>query len=175
MHIDGPRRSYPYVIVNFIVAGPLLDLFLFSATSTTSVSERKHLSIFLHEESLLLNYFFSRQNMILFYGLIIQLRPVDEREDFAMEMETIANSSLPSTKIISSEILNSRPLSNVAYSRTFWRILNGLSKSVKVVIFCAKINILLPFGPLSIILHFLTKNHVSQNSDIVCICHFRLF
>ncbi|XP_074591431.1 vacuolar cation/proton exchanger 3-like [Curcuma longa] len=87
------------------------------------------------------------------------MRSVDEGENFAMEVETVANSSLPSTKIIASEILHSRPLSNVAYSRTFWRILNGLSRSIKVVIFCAKINILLPFGPLSIILHFLTKNH----------------
>ncbi|KAG6497104.1 hypothetical protein ZIOFF_044992 [Zingiber officinale] len=89
----------------------------------------------------------------------IKMRPVDEREGFAMEVETIVNSSLPSTKIIASEILHSRPLSNVAYLRTFWRILIGLSKSIKVVIFSAKINILLPFGPLSIILHFLTKNH----------------
>ncbi|XP_042408040.1 vacuolar cation/proton exchanger 3-like isoform X1 [Zingiber officinale] len=87
------------------------------------------------------------------------MRPVDEREGFAMEVETIVNSSLPSTKIIASEILHSRPRPNVAYLRTFWRILIGLSKSIKVVIFSAKINILLPFGPLSIILHFLTKNH----------------
>ncbi|XP_042462473.1 vacuolar cation/proton exchanger 3-like isoform X1 [Zingiber officinale] len=87
------------------------------------------------------------------------MRPADEREGFAMEMETIASPSSPSTKIVSSELLHSRSLSNVAYSRIPWGILKGFSKSIKVVIFSAKINILLPFGPLSIILHFLTKNH----------------
>lgn len=126
---------------------------------------------FLHEKSLLVNCI---PRNISEFDLIIQMRPVDEREDFALEVETIVSSSLPSTKIVSSESLHSSSLLNVAYSRILWEILKGLSKSIKVVVFSAKINILLPFGPLSIILHFLTKNHVSQSWNMVCTWHFCL-
>ncbi|KAJ8500815.1 hypothetical protein OPV22_011367 [Ensete ventricosum] len=87
------------------------------------------------------------------------MRPVDEKESFAMEVETIADSSVSSVKIYPSEMPHNGPLYSVAYSRILWRIIKRLSKSIKVVIFSTKINILLPFGPLSIVLHFLTENH----------------
>lgn len=87
------------------------------------------------------------------------MRPVDEKESFAMEVETIVDSSVSSVKRYPPEMPHNGPLSSVAYSWILWRILKRLSKSIKVVIFGTKINILLPFGPLSIVLHFLTQNH----------------
>ncbi|CAL9110976.1 unnamed protein product [Musa textilis] len=87
------------------------------------------------------------------------MRSVDEKESFAMEVETIVDSSVSSVKLYASEMPHNGPLSSVAYSWILWRILKRLSKSIKVVIFGTKINILLPFGPLSIVLHFLTENH----------------
>ncbi|WOL19810.1 hypothetical protein Cni_G28612 [Canna indica] len=88
------------------------------------------------------------------------MRPADEKDDFAIELDTIAASSLPSTKMCSFEIPHNRYFPSVSYSWIHWRILKGLLKSIRVVIFSAKINILLPFGPLSILLHFVTRNHV---------------
>ncbi|XP_019708874.1 vacuolar cation/proton exchanger 3 isoform X2 [Elaeis guineensis] len=82
-----------------------------------------------------------------------------EREDLEIEMETLVGSSQSARKTSPIEIPHNLALSNVSISWTLSRLLERLWKSVKVVIFTVKINLLLPFGPMSIILHYLTKNH----------------
>ncbi|KAJ4761326.1 vacuolar cation/proton exchanger [Rhynchospora pubera] len=53
------------------------------------------------------------------------------------------------------------PISTVALppASNFHRAFQKIAHSVKIVIFTAKINVLLPFGPASIILHYLTNHH----------------
>ena len=41
---------------------------------------------------------------------------------------------------------------------------NGFFRSVYIVLLKAKINLLLPFGPSAILLHYLTRKHVSSPS-----------
>lgn len=82
-----------------------------------------------------------------------------EREDLEIEMETLVSSSQSAIKTPPIEIRHNVSLSNVSISWTLSRLLERLWKSVKVVIFTVKINLLLPFGPMSVILHYLTKNH----------------
>jgi Ca2+:H+ antiporter len=62
---------------------------------------------------------------------------------------------------------NSIPVSTVAFvpGCKFRCAFEKIVESVKIVIFGAKINVLLPFGPASIILHYLTNHHVSV---IIC-------
>lgn len=84
-----------------------------------------------------------------------------KREDLEIEMDTLVSSSQSAKKTPTVEMPHNISLSNVAKSWTFSRILERLWKSIKVVIFTAKINMLLPFGPMSIMLHYLTKIHVS--------------
>jgi Ca2+:H+ antiporter len=48
--------------------------------------------------------------------------------------------------------------------RSKWRM---ALRSVRVVIFQAKINVLLPFGPLTITLHYLPGNHVRNAHTIL--------
>ncbi|KAG1358865.1 vacuolar cation/proton exchanger 3 [Cocos nucifera] len=82
-----------------------------------------------------------------------------EREDLEIEMESLVSSSQSAIKTPPIEIHHNVSLSNVSISWTLSRLLEQLWKSVKVVIFTVKINLLLPFGPTSVILHYLTKNH----------------
>ncbi|KAK0595221.1 hypothetical protein LWI29_004636 [Acer saccharum] len=51
------------------------------------------------------------------------------------------------------------PSADVAYSWIFKKILMGPLRSIYVVLLKAKINLLLPFGPLAIMLHYLTGKH----------------
>jgi Ca2+:H+ antiporter len=39
-------------------------------------------------------------------------------------------------------------------------------KSIRIVVFTSKLNLLMPFGPASIILHFTTRRHVSADHGI---------
>ncbi|KAH7655305.1 Calcium/proton exchanger protein [Dioscorea alata] len=86
--------------------------------------------------------------------------PEDEKsDDFEVEMATLVRSSPVLMKThnmgtchIGSFVDFSQPLS-------VSRVVQRVFKSISVVIFQAKINLLLPFGPLAIILHYLTKKH----------------
>ncbi|XP_039145057.1 vacuolar cation/proton exchanger 3-like isoform X2 [Dioscorea cayenensis subsp. rotundata] len=86
--------------------------------------------------------------------------PEDENsDDFEVEMATLVRSSPVLMKThnmgtchIGSFVDFSQPLS-------VSRVVQRVFKSISVVIFQAKINLLLPFGPLAIILHYLTKKH----------------
>ncbi|KAJ3676899.1 hypothetical protein LUZ60_002623 [Juncus effusus] len=71
-------------------------------------------------------------------------------EDVELEMEGIKQQTLDSQKI---PICNSGP--NCKFTSFFEKI----RQSVKIIIFSAPINVLLPFGPISIILHYLTNHH----------------
>ncbi|XP_039145056.1 vacuolar cation/proton exchanger 3-like isoform X1 [Dioscorea cayenensis subsp. rotundata] len=87
--------------------------------------------------------------------------PEDENsDDFEVEMATLVRSSPVLMKThnmgtchIGSFVDFSQPLS-------VSRVVQRVFKSISVVIFQAKINLLLPFGPLAIILHYLTKKHL---------------
>lgn len=50
--------------------------------------------------------------------------------------------------------------SNVAKSRTFSFMRISVLRSIYIVLIKAKINVLLPFGPLAILLHYITGKHV---------------
>lgn len=108
--------------------------------------------------------------------------PEDENsDDFEVEMATLVRSSPVLMKThnmgtchIGSFVDFSQPLS-------VSRVVQRVFKSISVVIFQAKINLLLPFGPLAIILHYLTKKHVSLNVVYllfgylfvdICMCSF---
>lgn len=83
-----------------------------------------------------------------------------EEEDPEIEMQALAN-SLPATrKPYISDILNIGTYSDFAESFSLKRILGRVLRSINIVIMSAKINLLLPFGPLSIVLHYLTEKHV---------------
>lgn len=64
---------------------------------------------------------------------------------------------------------DSIPVSTVALAPSckFQCAFGKIVQSVKIVIFSAKINVLLPFGPASIILHYLTNHHVSVMSVVL--------
>lgn len=49
----------------------------------------------------------------------------------------------------------------VAYSRIIRQLKSSPFRSVYAVLIAAKINVLLPFGPLAIVLHYATQKHVS--------------
>ena len=52
-------------------------------------------------------------------------------------------------------------------------------RSIRIVIFTSKLNLLMPFGPASIILHFTSRRHVSVSSHgkpiLLCFCPVRLW
>jgi len=83
-----------------------------------------------------------------------------EDEDPEIEMQTLAN-SLPATrKPYVSDFLHMGLYSEFAESFSLRRTLRRLWSSINIVIMSAKINLLLPFGPLCILLHYLTRKHV---------------
>ncbi|KAG8063125.1 hypothetical protein GUJ93_ZPchr0003g18305 [Zizania palustris] len=81
-----------------------------------------------------------------------------EKAELGLEGEA-AGSPLPATKMQPLDFEHIGPLATVVESlsgRSKWR--RALT-SVRVVIFKAKINVLLPFGPLAVMLHYLTGKH----------------
>lgn len=46
-------------------------------------------------------------------------------------------------------------------------MMNLVYKSIKTVVFSNKLNLLMPFGPLAILVHKMTGNHVSSRSSLV--------
>ena len=54
----------------------------------------------------------------------------------------------------------------VPYSRLIKKLQNSPLKSIYTVLIKAKINVLLPFGPLAIFLHYLSQKQVSNSLNI---------
>ncbi|XP_058079441.1 vacuolar cation/proton exchanger 2-like isoform X1 [Magnolia sinica] len=89
-------------------------------------------------------------------------RPVEEKRDLELEGESLISSSSPSSstvrKMRTYETSHGGSLGNVAHVWMPIRAINRLFMNVYIVLIKAKINVLLPFGPLAVLLHYLTKN-----------------
>lgn len=92
----------------------------------------------------------------------MQMGPVDEKIDLESD-EEIPFSSTPvigKVHTFDSESTHIYPRAAFSYSRILKQIRMGPVSSIYTVVFKAKINMLLPFGPLAILLHYLTGKHV---------------
>ncbi|KAJ6836416.1 vacuolar cation/proton exchanger 3-like isoform X2 [Iris pallida] len=88
------------------------------------------------------------------------MKPMGEDEEPEIEMAALANSLSTTRKTYSPHMLHHiGTLSDATQSFSLRTTLGRLLRSISIVIMSAKINVLLPFGPLSIILHYLTRKH----------------
>ncbi|KAJ4832690.1 hypothetical protein Tsubulata_039576 [Turnera subulata] len=82
-----------------------------------------------------------------------------EKVDLESDEEIPFSSSPNRRKVHPFETVNTRSHSDIAKSWIFNRMQMSPLRSIYIVLIKAKINILLPFGPLAILLHYLTGNH----------------
>lgn len=87
------------------------------------------------------------------------MKSMVDDEDPEIELQALANSLPPARKMSSSNILPMKTYSYFSESLSPKRTIGRLLRSINIVIMSAKINLLLPFGPLSILLHYLTNKH----------------
>lgn len=93
----------------------------------------------------------------------MQMGPIEQKIDLDSD-EEIPFSSTPVMRKVhafDSETTHAYPHADMANSRVFKQIRMGPLSSIHTVIFKSKINVLLPFGPLVILLHYVTEKHVS--------------
>lgn len=88
---------------------------------------------------------------------------IEEKVDLESDEETPLNSTQPTNKRQSfnfeaNHVISPSKVSSSSVLRKIQRI--SLLRSIYVVLFKAKINVLLPFGPIAIMLHYLSKKHV---------------
>lgn len=82
--------------------------------------------------------------------------------DEEVELATpTASSTVPPRKMQSLDFEHIGSLAAVAESLSPGSRWRRVLTSVHIVIFKAKINVLLPFGPLAVLMHYLTGKHVS--------------
>ena len=85
---------------------------------------------------------------------------IDEKVD--LESDEEISFSLPKPlKVHPLDFESSLGQREVAYSRILRKLKSSPFSSVYDVLIKAKINVLLPFGPLAIVLHYVTRKHVS--------------
>lgn len=82
----------------------------------------------------------------------------NEKTDLELPEDTIVGSPLATRKTHTFDHIGS--FATVA-QYTPGRTRNRILMSIYIVLIKAKINVLLPFGPLAIMLHYLTGKHVS--------------
>ncbi|KAK3219151.1 hypothetical protein Dsin_013121 [Dipteronia sinensis] len=87
--------------------------------------------------------------------------PIEEKIDLESDDDEIPFSSSPLSNKVHAFDFEPKmyPGADVAYSRIFKQIRMGPLRSIYIVLIKAKINLLLPFGPLAIMLHYLTGKH----------------
>eukprot|EP00268_Persea_americana_P046969 TRINITY_DN4859_c0_g1_i3.p1 TRINITY_DN4859_c0_g1~~TRINITY_DN4859_c0_g1_i3.p1 ORF type:complete len:437 (+),score=73.94 TRINITY_DN4859_c0_g1_i3:522-1832(+) len=88
---------------------------------------------------------------------VIEMEPLEDKSNLQSEAEILVNPSSP-VAIKMHPDSHFRPLINVPRVAFQW-IRNRLLKNIYVVLIKAKINVLLPFGPLAVVLHYVTGNH----------------
>ncbi|GAY49435.1 hypothetical protein CUMW_119070, partial [Citrus unshiu] len=91
----------------------------------------------------------------------MQMGPIEQKIDLDSD-EEIPFSSTPVMRKVhafDSETTHAYPHADMANSRVFKQIRMGPLSSIHTVIFKSKINVLLPFGPLVILLHYVTEKH----------------
>ena len=105
----------------------------------------------------------------------MQMGPVEEKIDLESDEEVPLSSSQATSKMHTfdfeaSHIGSRAKLSNSYFSK---KICLRPLRSIYIVLIKAKINILLPFGPLAIMLHYLTGKHVrSTDFSYYFLIHF---
>lgn len=94
----------------------------------------------------------------------LQMEPIDGKSDLEFGEDIPLNSSKPTRKAtLSLDFDTSSPLQREVPNSRFAKKLRCTPfKSIYYVIIQAKINVLLPFGPLAILLHYLTHKYVSK-------------
>lgn len=88
--------------------------------------------------------------------------PVEEKVELESD-EEIPFSSTPVERKVHAfgcEATQMYSRGHFAYSWTLKQMRMGPPSSVYIVILKSKINVLLPFGPIAILLHYLTRKHV---------------
>lgn len=90
------------------------------------------------------------------------MMPMEEKVDLESDEEIPFSASATRKKVqpFDSEI-NIASHVDMSKSWILKRIQMGPLRSIYIVLIKAKINMLLPFGPLAILLHYLTGKHVS--------------
>jgi Ca2+:H+ antiporter len=83
-----------------------------------------------------------------------------EKIDLESDEEIPFNSSASTNKVAAFEMNHLPPQSVMANSWIARHIVIRAVRSIYIVLLKAKINILLPFGPLAILLHYVTGKHV---------------
>ncbi|XP_077240847.1 vacuolar cation/proton exchanger 2-like isoform X3 [Tasmannia lanceolata] len=82
-----------------------------------------------------------------------------EKTDLEFEQEILVSSSHVPRKMHSFETSPFAPLAHVAQVLTPKRPRNRLLMNIYIILIKGKINVLLPFGPLAVLLHYLTGKH----------------
>ena len=102
------------------------------------------------------------------FGFVQMMGAADKAElGFEEEDDMAAGTPPPARKMQSLDFEHIGSLAAVAESlspRSKWRM---ALRSIRIVIFQAKINVLLPFGPLAITLHYLSGNHVRNMPTMI--------
>ncbi|XP_058108795.1 vacuolar cation/proton exchanger 2-like isoform X8 [Magnolia sinica] len=85
---------------------------------------------------------------------------LEEMADDEFEVEILGSSSSPSArKMLTFETSHCSSIADVAHAWTPKRMRSRLQKNIYLVLINGKINVLLPFGPLAVLLHYLTGKH----------------
>lgn len=89
--------------------------------------------------------------------------PMEEKVEVESDEEIPFSASATGKKVHPFDSEGNSIASHVDMSKSWIskRIQMGPLRSIYIVLIKAKINILLPFGPLAILLHYLTGKHVS--------------
>ncbi|KAL0319512.1 UNVERIFIED_CONTAM: Vacuolar cation/proton exchanger 2, partial [Sesamum angustifolium] len=96
------------------------------------------------------------------YSWFTDMGSIEEKVDLESDEEIPFSGSQTSNKMQSLSFETSHILSHPKFSASWiLRKVNRVSilRSIYIVLIKAKINVLLPFGPLAIMLHYLTKKH----------------
>lgn len=96
----------------------------------------------------------------------MQMGSIEENIDLESDEEIPFSSSQATDKLQNFHFETSRTISepNISSSWASYRLRNSIIRSIYIVLIKAKINVLLPFGPLAILLHYLTGKHVRSKA-----------
>lgn len=101
--------------------------------------------------------------------LSMQMGSIEENIDLESDEEIPFSSSQATDKLQNFHFETPRTISepNISSSWASYRLRNSVIRSIYIVLIKAKINILLPFGPLAILLHYLTGKHVRSKAFLI--------
>lgn len=94
---------------------------------------------------------------------------IEENVDLESDEETPFSSSQATDKLQNFHFETSHTIlePNISSSWASNRLRSSLIRSIYIVLIKAKINILLPFGPVAILLHYLTGSHVRSKAFLL--------